>query len=141
MQADGLPNTFVPGRNLLFLSFAATLAYRRGASVLVGGLCETDYSGYPDCRPDYLAAMQSVFQLGTRQGREGQPIEIVAPLVELRKTDIIELGNRLGVPWAETWSCYAGGDRSCGRCDSCRLRLAAFAELGLTDPVPYEAHG
>ena len=139
VQPDRIPSTYVPGRNTVFIALGLSLAEARGAQTLVLGVNAVDYSGYPDCRPDYLAAMQSVFQLGTRQGREGQPIEIVAPLVELRKTDIIQLGDRLGVPWAETWSCYAGGDRSCGRCDSCRLRLAAFAELGLTDPVPYEA--
>ena len=137
-MATEIPITYVPARNTIFLSFALAYAEAIDAQRVYIGVNALDYSGYPDCRPDYLAAMQSVFQLGTRQGREGQPIEIIAPLVELRKTDIIELGNRLGVPWADTWSCYAGGDRSCGRCDSCRLRLAAFAELGLTDPVPYE---
>lgn len=137
-MATEIPITYVPARNTIFLSFALAYAEAIDAQRVYIGVNALDYSGYPDCRPDYLAAMQSVFQLGTRQGREGQPIEIVAPLVELRKTDIIQLGNRLGVPWAETWSCYAGGDRSCGRCDSCRLRLTAFAELGLTDPVPYE---
>jgi 7-cyano-7-deazaguanine synthase len=92
-----------------------------------------DYSGYPDCRPDYIQAMQQVFDLGTKQGRQGQPIQIVAPLINLKKTEIIELGNQLGVPWEKTWSCYAGGELACGVCDSCRLRLAAFAELGLKD--------
>jgi 7-cyano-7-deazaguanine synthase len=97
-----------------------------------------DYSGYPDCRPDYIEAMQKVFELGTKQGREGQAIEIVTPLINLKKTAIIELGNQLGVPWEQTWSCYAGGDVACGVCDSCRLRLAAFAELGLKDPLSYK---
>ena len=96
-----------------------------------------DYSGYPDCRPDYLQAMQEVFRLGTKQGREGSPITIQAPLVQLKKTEIIQMGNQLGVPWELTWSCYAGGDQACGVCDSCQLRLAAFTELGLHDPIPY----
>jgi 7-cyano-7-deazaguanine synthase len=96
-----------------------------------------DYSGYPDCRPDYIEAMGEVFRLGTKQGREGNPIEIVTPLIELKKTEIIELGNQLGVPWEQTWSCYAGGEKACGICDSCRLRLAAFEELELHDPLPY----
>jgi 7-cyano-7-deazaguanine synthase len=81
--------------------------------------------------------MQRVFNLGTKQGREGKEIAIATPLINLKKTAIIELGNRLGVPWEETWSCYTGGDVACGVCDSCQLRLAAFAELGLKDPVPY----
>jgi 7-cyano-7-deazaguanine synthase len=102
------------------------------------GVNALDYSGYPDCRPDYIQAMQQVFALGTKQGREGQPIRIVVPLINLKKTAIIELGNQLGVPWEQTWSCYAGGDMACAVCDSCRLRLAAFAELGLKDPLPYE---
>jgi 7-cyano-7-deazaguanine synthase len=81
--------------------------------------------------------MQHVFELGTKWGREGQAIRIVTPLINLKKTEIIELGNKLGVPWEKTWSCYAGGDVACGVCDSCRLRLAAFAELGLKDQLPY----
>ena len=81
--------------------------------------------------------MQEVFRLGTKQGREGEAIKIVTPLIELKKTEIIQLGNKLGVPWEQTWSCYAGGENACGVCDSCRLRLAAFEELGLKDPVPY----
>ena len=81
--------------------------------------------------------MQEVFRLGTKQGREGNPISIVTPLIDLKKTEIIQLGNKLGVPWELTWSCYSGNDLACGICDSCRLRLAAFDELGLTDPVGY----
>ena len=81
--------------------------------------------------------MQEVFRLGTKQGREGQAIQVITPLINLKKTEIIQLGNQLGVPWRLTWSCYAGSDLACGVCDSCRLRLAAFAELGLTDPIDY----
>jgi 7-cyano-7-deazaguanine synthase len=133
MSAD-IPITYVPARNTIFLSFALAYAEAIFASRVYIGVNALDYSGYPDCRPDYINAMQSVFQLGTKQGREGDPIEIITPLIDLKKTEIIQLGNKLGVPWAQTWSCYSGDPVPCGTCDSCRLRLAAFAELGLTDP-------
>jgi 7-cyano-7-deazaguanine synthase len=137
-MANGtIPITYVPARNTIFLSFALAYAEAIGAQRVYIGVNALDYSGYPDCRPDYIAAMQTVFQLGTKQGREGDPIQIVAPLIDLPKTEIIRLGNRLGVPWEQTRSCYSEAVVACGRCDSCRLRLAAFAELGLRDPVPY----
>lgn len=136
-MAQKIPVTYVPGRNTIFLSFALGYGEAIAAQRVYIGVNALDYSGYPDCRPDYIQAMQKVFQLGTKQGREGKPIEIVAPLIDLKKTEIIQLGNQLGVPWELTWSCYAGSDVACGVCDSCRLRLAAFAELGLKDPLPY----
>ena len=137
-MAQNIPVTYVPARNTIFLSFALAYAETLGVERIYIGVNALDYSGYPDCRPDYIQAMQEVFRLGTKQGREGQAIKIVAPLIHLKKTEIIRLGSQLGVPWEKTWSCYAGGDRACGVCDSCRLRLAAFAELGLQDPLPYE---
>lgn len=133
-----IPITYVPARNTIFLSFALGYAEAIGASRVYIGVNALDYSGYPDCRPDYIQAMQEVFRLGTKQGLEGEPIKIVAPLIDLKKTEIIQLGNSLGVPWSKTWSCYAGGEKACGVCDSCRLRLAAFQELGLKDPVDYD---
>lgn len=133
-----IPVTYVPARNTIFLSFALAYAETLAAQRVYIGVNALDYSGYPDCRPDYIQVMQEVFRLGTKQGRIGQPIEIVTPLIDLKKTQIIELGNRLGVPWEKTWSCYTGGDRACGVCDSCQLRYSAFAELGLKDPLPYE---
>jgi 7-cyano-7-deazaguanine synthase len=136
-MGQSIPITYVPARNTIFLSFALGYAEAIGASRVYIGVNALDYSGYPDCRPDYIQAMQEVFRLGTKQGLEGTPIKIVAPLIDLRKTEIIQLGNSLGVPWEKTWSCYAGGEKACGVCDSCRLRLAAFAELGLKDPVDY----
>ena len=136
-MASSIPVTYVPARNTIFLSFALSYAEAIGASRIYIGVNALDYSGYPDCRSDYLQAMQEAFRLGTKQGREGEEIEIVAPLIDLKKTEIVQLGNKLGVPWQKTWSCYAGGEVACGRCDSCRLRLAAFEELGLTDPLPY----
>lgn len=136
-MAQNIPVTYVPARNTIFLSFALAYAETIGAECIYIGVNALDYSGYPDCRPDYIQAMQEVFRLGTRQGREGQPITIVTPLINLKKTEIIQLGNSLGVPWEKTWSCYAGGDLACGVCDACRLRLVAFAELGFLDPLPY----
>ena len=136
-MSQNIPITYVPARNTIFLSFGLSYAEATGAQRVYVGVNALDYSGYPDCRPDYIQAMQRVFNLGTKQGREGKKIAIATPLINLKKTAIIELGNRLGVPWKETWSCYTGGDMACGVCDSCQLRLAAFAELGLKDPVPY----
>ncbi|MGA9379126.1 MAG: 7-cyano-7-deazaguanine synthase QueC [Phormidium sp.] len=132
-----IPITYVPARNTIFLSFALGYAEAIGASQVYIGVNALDYSGYPDCRPNYIQAMQEVFRLGTKQGLEGESIKIVAPLIDLKKTEIIQLGNSLGVPWSKTWSCYAGGEKACGVCDSCRLRLAAFQELGLKDSVDY----
>ena len=137
-MAQNIPVTYVPARNTIFLSFALGYAESINAERIYIGVNALDYSGYPDCRPDYIQAMQEVFRLGTKQGREENPIEIYTPLINLKKTEIIQLGNKLGVPWELTWSCYAGGDVACGVCDSCRLRLAAFAELGLADPIPYD---
>jgi 7-cyano-7-deazaguanine synthase len=136
-MSQNIPVTYVPARNTIFLSFALAYAETLGAQRIYIGVNALDYSGYPDCRLDYIQAMQEVFRLGTKQGREGEAIKIVTPLIELKKTEIIELGNKLGVPWEKTWSCYSGGESACGVCDSCRLRLAAFDELGLKDPVPY----
>ena len=136
-MAENIPITYVPARNTIFLSFGLAYAEALGAQYVYIGVNALDYSGYPDCRPDYIQAMQKVFRLGTKQGREGEEIQIVTPLIELKKTEIIQLGNRLGVPWEKTWSCYAGGELACGVCDSCRLRLAAFEELGLSDPLGY----
>lgn len=136
-MSENIPVTYVPARNTIFLSFALAYAETIGADCVYIGVNALDYSGYPDCRPDYIEAMQSVFRLGTKQGREGIAIAIVTPLINLRKTEIIQLGNQLGVPWEKTWSCYAGEDLACGVCDSCQLRLAAFAQLGIPDPLSY----
>ena len=136
-MSQNIPITYVPARNTIFLSFALAYGEAINAQRVYIGVNALDYSGYPDCRPDYIQAMQKVFDLGTKQGREGTAIQISTPLIDLKKTEIIQLGNQLGVPWEQTWSCYAGGDLACGVCDSCRLRLAAFAELGLQDPLSY----
>lgn len=139
-MAQSIPVTYVPARNTIFLSFALAYAETINAQRVYIGVNALDYSGYPDCRPDYIQAMQEVFRLGTKQGREGQQISIMTPLINLKKTEIIQIGNQLGVPWEQTWSCYTGGEVACGVCDSCQLRVAAFAELGLQDPLPYAAN-
>jgi 7-cyano-7-deazaguanine synthase len=137
-MAENIPITYVPARNTIFLSFALAYAEAIASERVYIGVNALDYSGYPDCRPDFINAMQEVFRLGTKQGREGEPISIIAPLIHLQKTEIIQLGNQLGVPWELTWSCYAGEEKACGVCDSCLLRLAAFDKLGLVDPIPYQ---
>jgi 7-cyano-7-deazaguanine synthase len=138
-MAEEIPVTYVPARNTIFLSFALAYAETIQAEKVYLGVNALDYSGYPDCRPAYIAAMQQVFNLGTKQGLSGDTIQIAAPLIDLHKTEIIQLGNSLGVSWVDTWSCYDGGELACGVCDSCQLRLAAFAALGLIDPVPYRS--
>ncbi|MEB3884578.1 7-cyano-7-deazaguanine synthase QueC [Lyngbya sp. CCY1209] len=138
-MSQSIPITYVPARNTIFLSFALAYAEAIRADRVYIGVNALDYSGYPDCRSDYIAAMQEVFRLGTKEGREGNAIAIDTPLIHLKKTEIIQLGNELGVPWEHTWSCYAGEAEACGVCDACRLRLAAFEALGLSDPIPYQS--
>lgn len=138
---DGrVPVTYVPARNTVFLSFALAWAEVLEADDIFIGVNALDYSGYPDCRPEYLDAFERMANLATRRAVEGGvPLRIHAPLVDLGKREIIELGARLGVPWQLTASCYdpgAGGE-ACGHCDACRLRLRGFADAGLDDPVTY----
>jgi 7-cyano-7-deazaguanine synthase len=134
--ADGIPPTYVPARNTVFLSLALALAEARGAECIVLGVNAIDYSGYPDCRPEYLEAFGRLARLATKAGVEGRPIEILAPLVSLSKAEIVRLGLELGVDFGLTTSCYdpAPDGRPCGACDSCRLRAAGFAAAGATDP-------
>lgn len=134
-MSESIPVTYVPARNTIFLSFALGYAEAVGARRVYIGVNALDYSGYPDCRPDYISAMQEVYRLGTKQGREGEAIAIATPLIDLKKTEIIQLGDTLGVPWELTWSCYLGGEVPCGECDACRLRITAFQELGRQDPL------
>ena len=134
---DGIPVTYVPGRNLIFLSIAAAYAEVVGAEALYIGVNALDYSGYPDCRPEFIAAFTQTALLATKSGVEGAPFAVLTPLQHLGKREIIQLGSDLGVPYELTTSCYQGGDLACGVCDSCRLRLEGFAAAGLTDPLPY----
>ena len=131
-----IPSTYVPARNTILLALALAYAEGRGLSQIVYGANAIDYSGYPDCRPEYIAAFNRTARNGTRAGVEdGSAPQVVAPLVHLSKAQIVHLGERLSVPWELTWSCYRGGRRPCGRCDACRLRAKGFLEAGITDPL------
>jgi len=133
MLGQGVPVTYVPFRNAHFLAVAVSWAEVLGAAKVYIGAVEPDSSGYPDCRPAYYKAFNEVVKAGTKEGQ----IEIVTPLIAMRKTEIIRLGLELGAPFDLTWSCYSREDRACGVCDSCRLRLRAFAAAGAKDPIPY----
>ena len=136
----GIPITYVPARNTIFLSFALAWAEVLDARDIFIGVNAVDYSGYPDCRPEYIAAYQRMANLATRGAVEGTlPVRIRAPLIDLTKRQIIELGMRLGVDYGMTSSCYdpTPSGAGCGRCDACRLRLDAFAAAGASDPAPY----
>ena len=130
-----VPSTYVPARNTIFLSFGLSCAEVAGAGAVMIGANALDYSGYPDCRPDYIRAMGRVYGLGSKAGRGGKDIKIVAPLLKYSKAQIVELGARLGVPFEQTWSCYQGGKIPCGICDSCRLRARGFRQAGIPDPA------
>lgn len=130
-----IPSTYVPGRNTLFLSYGLSCAEALGAKAVMIGANALDYSGYPDCRPDFMAAMSKVFKLGTKAGRQGKAIKIIAPLLKLSKSQIIKLGTKLNVPYQLTWSCYRGGKKPCGTCDSCLLRAKGFREAKIVDPT------
>ena len=135
----GIPITYVPARNTVFLSLALALAEVVKAERIVIGVNAIDYSGYPDCRPEYIAAFQALARLATKSGAEGGTLTIDAPLVTMSKAAIIRYGNDLGVDYTLTVSCYQADDegRACGRCDSCRLRREGFAAAGLADPTRY----
>lgn len=137
----GIPVTYVPARNTIFLSFALALAETSGAEDIFIGVNALDYSGYPDCRPAYIEAFERMANLATAAAVEGRArVRIRAPLIALTKREIITLGLRLGVDYAETSSCYdpARDGAACGRCDACRLRLRGFQEAGLADPARYQ---
>jgi 7-cyano-7-deazaguanine synthase len=137
---NGIPVTYVPARNLILLSLAVGYAEASGASRVYFGANSLDYSGYPDCRPAFLEAFAQAATLGTKTGVEGDPIEIVAPLQHMTKAEIIQRGLDLNVNYKLTRSCYEDREQSCGKCDSCRIRLAAFETLGIRDPIEYENH-
>jgi len=130
-----IPVTYVPFRNAHFLAVAVSWAEVLGAKKVYIGAVEPDSSGYPDCRPAYYRAFNEVVKMGTKEG----DIEIVTPLIAMRKNEIVRLGLELGAPFDLTWSCYSREDQACGVCDSCRLRLRAFEAAGVRDPIPYAA--
>ncbi len=135
---DGIPVTYVPGRNIIFLSHALAWAEVLGAADIFLGINAVDYSGYPDCRPDFLDAFATMANLGTKNGCEGRPFQLHAPLIAMSKKEIIETGMKLGVDYSMTHSCYDPiGELACGRCDACLLRRNGFAEAGIEDPIRY----
>ncbi|HZI43490.1 MAG TPA: 7-cyano-7-deazaguanine synthase QueC [Gemmatimonadaceae bacterium] len=139
-MSRGIPITYVPARNTIFLSYALAWSEVLRASDIFIGVNAVDYSGYPDCRPEYVAAYERMANLATRGAVEGTtPVRIRAPLIDLTKREIIELGMRLGVDYGMTTSCYdpSPSGAACGHCDACQLRLAAFAAVGAKDPAPY----
>ncbi len=135
VKKNVIPSTYVPARNIIFLSFAASFAEAVGARDIFIGANAVDYSGYPDCRPKFFKAFQAALDQGLKTGVEHKGIRILTPLVDMTKAGIVKLGTELGVPFAKTWSCYNGAGKVCGVCDSCRLRAKGFEAAGVVDPV------
>ena len=131
----GIPVTYVPARNLVFLSIALGVAEARDADAVYLGVNALDYSGYPDCRPEFVDAFRATAALALKRGVEGRPVDVRTPLIDRTKAGIVRLGLHLGAPLHLTWSCYRGGDRPCGDCDACALRAKGFAEAGVADPA------
>lgn len=140
---DGIPVTYVPARNTVFLSYALAWSEVLGADAIFLGVNAVDYSGYPDCRPEYIAAFERLANLATKRGIEGNRLAIRAPLIEWSKAEIVRRGTELGVDFGLTVSCYQADDKghACARCDACRLRAQGFADAGLSDPTRYYGMG
>ena len=139
MDEDEIPVTYVPARNMIFLSLASAYAEVIGAEAIYIGVSAVDYSGYPDCRPEFIESMNETVNLATKAGATGSEMKIDTPLINLTKADTVSEGLRLSVPYELTTSCYNGEEEACGECDSCRLRLKGFEEAGAVDPIPYKA--
>ncbi|MBS4022293.1 MAG: 7-cyano-7-deazaguanine synthase QueC [Dethiobacter sp.] len=137
-DGSDIPVTYVPARNILFLSYALGYAETIGADAVFIGVSAVDYSGYPDCRPEFITAFQKVIDVGTKSGIEGNSIRVITPLISLSKAETIKLATANGAPLHLTTSCYNGREKACGRCDSCALRLKGFEQAGLTDPLEYD---
>lgn len=136
-EDKAIPATYVPARNMIFLSLASAYAEVMGASAIFTGVSSVDYSGYPDCRPEFIKSMNQTVNLATKAGVSEHQLSIETPLMHLTKGETIRLGSRLNVPYELTTSCYNGGEKACGTCDSCRLRIKGFKEAGMRDPIPY----
>lgn len=138
---EGIPVTYVPARNTVFLAFALGWAEVLGSADIFIGVNAVDYSGYPDCRPQYIEAFERLANLATKAGVEGKHFKVHAPLIKLKKAEIIRIGTDLGIDYALTVSCYSADDegRACGSCDSCRFRKIGFAEAGISDPTRYKS--
>ncbi len=139
-HAEGIPVTYVPARNTVFLSIALGWAEVLAADAIFVGVNAVDYSGYPDCRPDYIKAFETMANLATKRGVEGHQLHIHAPLMRFSKAEIIQQGTQLGVDYSQTISCYQADTlgRACGRCDSCRFRQQGFKDAGINDPTAYQ---
>ena len=135
INSGTIPSTYVPARNIIFLSFSVSYAEAIGAKAVFIGANAIDYSGYPDCRPEFFKAYQLMLAKGLKTGVQGKTIKIHTPLVHKTKAQIIRMGMKLNVPYDLTWSCYQGGKKPCGTCDSCRLRQKGFEEVGIKDPI------
>ncbi len=136
IESSGIPITYVPSRNIIFLSIAASYAEVVGADAIFIGVNAIDYSGYPDCRPEFIEAFERAINIGTKKGVEGKGFKIITPVINLKKSEIIKLGLDLGVDFSLTWSCYDPiQGKPCGRCDSCLLRRKGFEEAGIEDPL------
>lgn len=140
-ETDGIPVTYVPARNTVFLSYALAWAEVLDADAIFIGVNSLDYSGYPDCRPEYIAAFQAMMNLATKKGVEGGAIALETPLIDLKKAEIIRTGAQLGLDYGQTVSCYQADNqgRACGVCDSCRFRKQGFADAEIADPTRYQA--
>ncbi|MFX3616725.1 MAG: 7-cyano-7-deazaguanine synthase QueC [Sporolactobacillus sp.] len=137
-EEGGIPVTYVPARNMIFLSLASAYAEVIGADTIFTGVSSVDYSGYPDCRPEFIESMNRTINLATKTGVSDHSLVIRTPLMHLTKAETVKLGTKLGAPYQLTTSCYNGGEKACGVCDSCRLRIKGFQEAGLVDPIPYQ---
>ena len=135
LDEKNIPSTYVPARNIIFLSFAASYAEAINTKVIFIGANAIDYSGYPDCRPQFFRAFHQALLKGSKRGVEGNAVKIVTPLIGKTKAEIMKLGLKLKVPYHLTWPCYSGGRRPCGVCDSCRLRQKGFDEIKVKDPI------
>ncbi len=135
---EGIPVTYVPARNIIFLSIAAGIAETEGAREIFIGANSIDYSGYPDCRPEFFEAFEEVLKKGTKAGVDGNAVKVMHPILNMTKAEIVRLGKKLNAPLHLTSSCYEGGSKACGRCDSCLLRLKGFEEAGFKDEIEYE---
>jgi 7-cyano-7-deazaguanine synthase len=130
-----IPSTYVPARNMLFLSYGVSYAESIGAKAVFIGAHQLDFSNYPDCRSEFFSAFQEAVKRGTREGVEGHPVKIMTPVIDMTKKEILNRGTELGVPFENTWSCYKGEESPCGTCESCLFRARAFKEAGVEDPL------
>ena len=134
-SGEGIPDTYVPARNMIFLSYGVSFAEAIGADAVFIGAHQLDYSNYPDCRSGFFDSFREAVREGTKSGAEGSEIEVVTPIINMTKSEIVSKGNELGVPFGYTWSCYKQDSAPCGKCESCAFRMKAFEEAGIQDPL------